>query len=109
MSAADIHAPVKLYNDPNNVTTETVSTPPPPPPVVAAATPTTTARTWKAREIRRLCQLPLDCDDPAPSRVEACIVRLENRVLDMLGEADVEVTEEEDGTLKEIQRCEGQG
>ena len=57
----------------------------------------------------RLCQLPLDCDDPAPARVEACITRLENRVKDLPGDRDVVVTEEEDKVLEEIRRCEGQG
>lgn len=91
-------------------TTETVSAPPPsPPPAAATTTATTAACTWKAKEIRRLCQLPLDSDDPAPARVEACIANLENRVTDMLGDEDVEVSEEEDSILEEIRRCEGQG
>lgn len=64
---------------------------------------------WKARDIQRLGQLPLDSDDPAPARVEACITHLNNRVRDLPGDEDFPVTEEEDAVLKDIQRCEGQG
>lgn len=66
-------------------------------------------RTWKVREIRRLGELPLDTDDPAPARVEACICRLLGKVKDWLGDEKISVTEEEDAVLKDIQRCEGQG
>ena len=82
------------------VTTQTIET------VTQTAT---TARTWKAREIQRLCQLPLESDDPAPARVEACITSLENRVRDLPGHEDVTVTEEEDVILREIQRYDGKG
>lgn len=68
-----------------------------------------TARTWKARDIQRLGQLPLDTDDPSPAQTEARITALNNRVRDLPGDEDVGVSEEEDGILKEILRCEGQG
>ncbi|CAD6591834.1 MAG: hypothetical protein ASARMPRED_005776 [Alectoria sarmentosa] len=68
-----------------------------------------TARTWKARDIQRLGQLPLDTDDPAPAQTEARITALNNRVRDLPGDEDVGVSEEEDRILKEILRCEGQG
>ena len=57
----------------------------------------------------RLCQLPLDSNDPAPAQIEACIASLENRVKDLPGDEDVAVSEEEEEVLKDIQRCEGQG
>ena len=68
-----------------------------------------TARTWKASDIQRLGQLPLDTDDPAPAQTEARITALNSRVRDLPGDEDVAVSEEEDGILKEILRCEGQG
>ena len=68
---------------------------------------TTTLRTWKAREIKRLCQLPVDYDDPTPLRIEACISKLGNQVKHLTEDEDVLVTEEEDEVLKDIQRCEG--
>ena len=71
-------------------------------PAEAAITP----RTWKAREIKRLCQLPVDYDDPAPVRVEACITKLEIQVKHLTEDEDVHVTKEEDEVLKNIQRCE---
>ena len=71
--------------------------------------PAATPRTWEAREVRRLCQLPLDSDDPAPARVEACITKLENKVKDLPADGNLVVTEEEDEILKDIQRCEGRG
>ena len=64
-------------------------------------------RKWKAREIKRLCQLPVDYDDPSPLRIEACITKLENQVKHLTEDEDVVVTEEEDEVLKNIQRCEG--
>ncbi len=79
-------------------TTETVST---------QIEPNT--RSWKAREVLRLCQLPLDTEDPSPARVEACILRLNDRVKDLQGDEDVAVTDGEDSILKDIQRCEGRG
>ena len=66
-----------------------------------------TLRTWKAREIKRLCQLPVDYDDPTPLRIEACISKLENQIKHLTEDEDVLVTEEEDEVLKNIQRCEG--
>ena len=72
-------------------------------PAQATATP----RTWKAREIKRLCQLPVDCDDPSPVRMEACITKLEIQVKHLAEDEDVLVTVEEDEVLKSIQRCEG--
>ena len=65
-----------------------------------------TLRTWKAREIKRLCQLPVDYDDPTPERVEACIAKLEIQVKHLTEDEDVLVTEEEDEVLKSIQSCE---
>ena len=79
-------------------TTETVSAPAAPTPLV-----------WKARDIHRLCQLPLDSDDATPARIEALITRLNDKVKNMPGDEEVVVTEEEDAILKDIQRCEGQG
>ena len=74
---------------------------------VPAQAAVTTPRTWKAREIKRLCQLPVDYDDPAPLRVEACITKLEIQVKHLAENEDVIVTGEEDEVLKDIQRCEG--
>lgn len=78
------------------------------------ATPNTnqaprTQRRWRAREIQRLCELPLDSDDPAPARVEASISRLVDRVKDLPWDEDVVVSEDEDAVLREILRCEEQG
>lgn len=66
-------------------------------------------RTWKAGEILRLGQLPLDTDDPAPAQVEACICRLLEKVRDSPGDEEIAVSEEEDAVLKDIQRCERGG
>lgn len=71
--------------------------------------PAQSSRTWKAGDIQRLGQLPLDSDDPAPARTEACITRLNNRVRGLLGGEDVAVSEEEDAILSDILRCEGLG
>ena len=46
--------------------------------------------------------MPLDSDDPAPARVEACITRLNNRVRSLPGEEVVLVSEDEDTLLREI-------
>lgn len=64
-------------------------------------------RIWKAREILRLGQLPVDSDDPA--RTEACITSLNDKVTDLPADEDFVVSEEEDEILREIRRCEGQG
>ncbi len=66
-------------------------------------------RTWKAGEILRLGQLPLDTGDPAPAQVEACICQLLEKVKDWPGDEEIAVSEEEDAVLKDIQRCEGGG
>ena len=78
-------------------TTETVSTQSAPAP-----------RTWNAQEIRRLCELPLDSDDPAPERTEASIVSLYNKVKDLPANENIVVTVEEDELLTDLQRSEGQ-
>ena len=91
------------------MTTQTVETSSAPAAPAGNPTQTPTARVWKAREIQRLVQLPLDSDDPAPARTEALIDRLNNRVKDLPGDRDVSVTEDEDIVLKAIQRCEGRG
>ena len=87
-------------------TTEVVA----PQPADVSTNPTAVnPRTWKVREIRRLGELPLDTDDPAPARVEARICRLLGKVADLPEAEAVSVTEEEDAVLKAIQQCEGQG
>ena len=67
------------------------------------------AEVWKAREIQRLGQLPLETDDAAPAQVEACITALNERVEGLAGDEDVALSAVEAKILREIQRCEGPG